>query len=168
MSTFYTEGDGAGLAAAVRTFFSTCKDAIKSGVTWSFPSGDVILDSSTGAVTGVWTGGALANVTSNGNAAFASGVGMRVVWETAGHTNNRRVRGSTYLVPLDINGYQTDGSITDATVTTVTTAANGLRTVVGSTPCIWHRPVDGANGVSHPVTAVTVPDKVTWLRSRRT
>jgi hypothetical protein len=109
-------------------------------------------------------------VAASGSSNWASGVGCRQRWLTAGITRGRRVRGSTFLVPLGQNLYDGTGSIADATVTALATAANTLRAADSGSMRIYSRPTSAANadGVAHAVTGSDLPDRVSWLRSRRT
>lgn len=168
ISTFYAVGtDGAALAAAVWDFFTSIKDEFPIGVTWTRPTGGETVDDNTGEINGTWTGGTGGTLSGTDSGPFARGVGMRIVWETAGVTGGRRVRGSTFLVPLGASRYQSDGSIIDARVTNVLTAGNALVTAMAGALVILTRNTPAHSGTSHEVTSVTVPDKTTWLTTRR-
>lgn len=170
VSTFYTTGDGASLQAALRTFFTAIQTAFPNlKGDWTFPSGGEIIDSATGELTGAWTGGTPATIPwASSNAVWASGVGARVRWETGAFARGRRVRGSTFLVPLNISAYDADGTIVGVFVTQIQTAANALVAAVPELT-VWSRPTAaGGDGGTATVTSAIVPDKVSWLRSRRT
>jgi hypothetical protein len=89
------------------------------------------------------------------------------VWRTSGLRHGRRVQGSTFIVPLALGSYQSDGTLVDANVTTIRNAA---QTLLGSQALqILSKATPGtSDGQANPVISVTVPDKVSWLRSRRT
>ncbi len=116
---------------------------------------------------GVWSAGTAGVVIASGVPEHAKGVGCRVVWDTAGITGTRRVRGSTYLVPLCVNQYDPSGTILDAAWLAFATAADVFRTAVGDLVVLTKK-TDEHSGTSHPVTGVRVPDRVSWLTSRRT
>lgn len=171
VSTFYTSGDGGDLQAGLHTFFTaiqTCFPNLKGA--WEFPAGGEIIESTTGALTGAWSGATPSSVPwAAPNALWMQGVGARIRWDTDGFLRGRRVRGATFLVPLNSSMIDSDGTILGAYLTTITTAANALITAVPQMS-IWSRPttVGGTDGGSTPVTSAFVPDHVSWLVSRRT
>lgn len=97
---------------------------------------------------------------------------MRVKWFTGGIVHGRMVQGSTFIVPLMTTAYETDGTLTSAVTSNASTAANTL--ISATDTVIWSRPFPGSTGnparagSSHAVIAATIPDKVSWLRTRRT
>lgn len=168
LSTFYFSGTMTGKPAAVVAFYTALAGAFAPGITWTIPSTGDDLEDSTGELTGAWTASGGATVVSSGTGVFAMGVGARVVWNTANVHLGRRVRGSTFLVPLSAAQYQADGTIVNATSTNIVNAGNTL--ISSTTPDfrIWSRPnAAGAFAVSTVVSA-TSPDTVSTLRSRRT
>jgi len=171
VSTFYTSGSGASLATALQTFFTSVQSAFpNASVSWDFPAGGEIIDSASGHLVGAWSGGSAVTITAAApGSGWASGVGTRIVWNTAGVVNFRRVRGSTFMVPLGIGAYDSDGTIVSGTLTVLRNASAALLTSV-PTLSVWSRPPKGQDfgGGVNPITSATVPDKVSWLRSRRT
>lgn len=171
LSTFYESPEsGVGGADAIEAFFDAIKGAVPDGVNWTIPSNGDLITAETGDLVGVWsdpgTGGV---VSSSGGAAFVNGTGARVVWNTAGLFEGRRVRGSTFIVPLVSGAFEGAGNINSGNVTLLQNAAN---TLVGALDnfAIWSRPNNAAgdNGEANQVTSASVPDKVSWLRGRRT
>lgn len=168
LTTFYTPTTGTGLPAAVKAFFTTLAPTFPTSVTWTIPQdGDTISDA-TGDLTGTWSepsGGG--QVSGSVSTAFARGVGAQVRWSTGGLRGGRRVIGSTFLVPLATGAYDTDGSLQPTTVTLLSNAANTLHGAASL--MVWSRPSarNGA-GTSSAVTGVQIPDRVSWLRTRRT
>lgn len=171
ISTFYTSNsDPSAFYTAVRAFFVAVGPSIATGVTFSFTgSGDTIEDT-TGELNGSWSMTTPTAVAASGSSNWAMGVGARVRWLTAGITRGRRVRGATFLVPLGGNLYDGTGSIADATVTTLANAANTLRAADSGSMRIYSRPsgAGATDGAAHAVTSSDLPDRVSWLRSRRT
>lgn len=104
----------------------------------------------------------------SGAAGFALGVGARVVWNTSGIFGGRRVRGSTFIVPLTIGSYEGAGQITAGVIATMQGAANTLAGFGPDGMFIWSRPQPGTPGEAQTVTGAIAPDRVSWLRSRRT
>lgn len=169
LSMFYSNPtDVVTTVVALKAFFTSLSTGCPTGLTWNFPTAGDEFDDATGTLTGGWTGGAGGSVAASGGAGtYAQGVGFRVRWGTGGIVGGRRVKGSTFLIPVLGSVYESNGTISNAIVTTLQTAANLL--VTNGTTIIWHRPdPGGSNGSSHIVLDAQVPDKVSTLRSRRT
>ena len=171
VSTFYfPAGGGAAGVPLLRTFFSAIQTALPNlSVTWTFPAGGETIDAGTGALVGAWTGATPSSlIVGASNAQWLAGVGARIQWNTDAVSRGRRVRGATFIVPLNGSASSSDGTIVDTFVTQIQTASNTL--VSGSDITIWSRPsAPGlADGGSATVTSAQVPDRVSWLRSRRT
>ena len=169
ISTFYSNASGGvGLADAVLDFFDATKTLFPFNLQWTVPSnGDVIQDT-TGDLTGTWSSpGEGGTVTTSGAANWTQGVGTRIVWNTAGLFHGRRVKGSTFLVPLWSGAYEGAGNITAATISTLQSAGNAL---IAAHPdlVVWSNPRGGSDGEVNVISSCTVPDAVSWLRSRRT
>lgn len=168
VSTFYLAEGATGFLADINVFWGNVGNRFPAGITWNTPSSGDLIDVATGNLTGTWTEPGTSSVNSSGTGSFASGVGVRIQWATSGVTNGRRVRGSTFLVPLTTACYQADGTIDGAILGGLLTSAAALSSGLGSDHMIWTRPKGGGGGKANPVIGVTVPDKVSWLRSRRT
>jgi hypothetical protein len=97
-------------------------------------------------------------------------VGARVKWNTNGLFGDRKVVGSTFIVPLIINAYEGAGNLTSAVITNLQSAANALVTDMAGDMVIWSRGRVGGPpiGEKNAVVSASAPDKVSWLRSRRT
>lgn len=168
VSTFYTSLPTNSLKTALSTFYTAIAGLVPTTVTWTIPSSGDTINDANGDIDGTWSeAGGDATVVSTLAGAYANGVGARVVWRTSGIRHGRRVVGSTFIVPLALGSYQSDGTLVDANVTTIKNAA---QTLLGSQALrILSKETPGTNdGMSSPVISVTVPDKVSWLRSRRT
>lgn len=168
LSTFYVTSGTSGAPAAIAAFFNTIKAAMKSGESVYVPNTGDTIDVATGQINGTWTSGTSSTVVFTGSNQFAAGVGTRVAWLTSGIRAGRRVRGATYLVPLDASVYFTDGKIVASTVTAIQTAANTLLAALPGTLCIYSRPSGSLPGMSSPIDSALVNGQVSWLRSRRT
>lgn len=171
VSTFYVRAPIApnDFVGALDTFFTTCVVNMPNSVTVNVQRSGEVIDETSGELVELWSSSLAANPRSGTDAGvFAAGVGARIVWNTAGVTNGRRVRGSTYLVPLGAGQFQSDGTINNTSRTTYENAANTLRAALPGSLCIWTRAVGGAGGKSSDVVSATMPDRVSWLRSRRT
>lgn len=171
LSTFYFDQAGSGFPADVRAFFEAIKANIPSNVTITVPNDGDIIEDTTGALTGAWSepsGGGITTGTFSGD--YPQGVGTRVVWNTAGIYRGRRVKGSTFIVPIGGALFGTSGFLDPATQSIIQGAADTF-VASGSQPLVWSRPSDVApatSGESNAVSSATVPAAVSWLRSRRT
>lgn len=170
VSTFYTEGDPLQLQLAAKTFFSgTLLSAVPVGLTFTVPANGETLESSTGTLTGAWAEGTAQTTSGTSTNGYAAGVGTRIVWNTGQVVGGRRVRGSTYLVPLAGNFYDVDGTIVNSVRANLETAAQAMITALGDDMVVWSRNTAGlADGAISTISSASIPDKVSWLRSRRT
>lgn len=169
LSTFYEAPSSAvGGADDIQAFFEAIKAYVPTGVQWTIPSNGDLIESTTGALAGSWsdpgTGG---TVTATGLGQFANGVGTRIVWNTDGLFHDRRVKGSTFIVPLVVSAYEGAGNITSGALAALQAAADGLVAAMPDMK-IWSNPRGGVDGEVSQVLSATVPDRVSWLRSRRT
>lgn len=168
LSTFYALDTSPGFPAAVHNFLAAFASLMPAGTSIRVPNNGDVIDPATGALTGAWSDGsapALVNGVAGGN--YARGVGMQVRWTTSGIVAGRRVQGSTFIVPLASIVYDTDGTISGVNVTAATTAATAYVTAAPYA-VIWSRPTDARAGSTNLITGGFGPDRVSWLRSRRT
>ena len=174
LSTFYTSviaPSGADLTdarASVASFFTELQGVTGNTTTTFVPKSGDVVDIDTGEIAGGWTaGGVPGQNLAESTGAYAQGVGARIVWTTNGIHKRRRVRGGTFVVPLAGAMYDSDGTLTPTCVNRLTTAAQFLLGPIQFQ--IWSRPSPGGSGgMAFPITGFTVPDRVSWLRSRRT
>jgi len=129
-----------------------------------------ILEDTTGALLEFMTATPDTTRVGTQTANYAAGVGLCVNWRTNGVRNSRRVRGRTFVVPLGINSYATDGTL-DATKLAAFRAASAVL-VSGATAGdlgVWARPTapGASDGVWYVATASSINDKVAYLSSRR-
>lgn len=95
--------------------------------------------------------------------------GAVVSWKTADVKAGKRVQGRTFLVPLNDAAFQSDGTLSTATLTEAGEFATAMGDA-GATDLVhvvWSRPRPGVAGSKHGITGYTVPDKAAVLRSRR-
>jgi hypothetical protein len=166
LSVFYTNF-GSDATTELGTFFNAIKANVPAACSWNIPSSGDVIDETTGFITGSWIGGVAASIAATGAGAYAAGTGCYIRWQTSGIVAGRRVRGRTFICPILGGLYQGDGTIADATLAQINTAANTL--VLAGKLRIWHRPTTrgSGDGAAFTVTAAQGPDKVTSLRSRR-
>lgn len=169
VSVFHcADGDAGTVVPAIASFFNAIKGQFPPGLQWTFPNSGDVLDEPSGDVTGVWTiGSTPAPVAAGGTGSFSLGVGGRVVWSTNDFIGGRRVKGATFLAPLQASSFEGAGALVSALLTAVNSAAAAL-IVAAPTLCIYTRKTATHTGSQHPITSGQMPDAVSWLRSRRT
>jgi len=171
LSVFYsTASTPTTYLTALRGFFFSIAGLFPTDLTLTFPGGGDVFEATTGELVGDWTSTAPAVVTGTQAGAYAKGVGCRLVWRTAGITRGRRVRGSTFMVPIAANQYDTNGTLQGSVVSSLEGAGATLIAADSASMRIWTRPsASGASdGADHEITSAVSPDSVSWLRSRRT
>ena len=167
LTTFHFTLGAIGKAAGVAAFFDAIKNQFPSPLTWSIPNTGDMIEDTTGALSGTWTEGSPASVVATGAASFyVQGVGARVKWRTSSIVGGRRVVGSTFLAPVLGEKFSGSGAITEDMRSAFALAASDLLEAV-ETMVIWSRPTSTRAGDSYNVVSAEVPDKVSWLRSRR-
>lgn len=174
-TNWYGLSDGDAVAAAnalgprMRSFFFALAALLPTGVTVQVQRTYQVVDGITGAIT---SEGSLtaqpAGITGTGGTAYSAASGAVVNWETGLFNNaGHKIRGRSYLVPLT-GCYDTDGSLSQAAITTLSNAAVGALGGTGSLG-VWSRPPQGTHtgGVFRTASAASVHDKACILRSRR-
>lgn len=169
LTTFYVKPDSTvGEADDIAAFFDALKSAITTAVTITVPSSGDILEDTTGVLVGTWsdpgTGGVITGTSAEN---FVMGAGARVRWNTSGIHAGRRVKGTTFIAPIQISSYSGTSALSAPFQAAFQTAADALVAAVPEL-AIWSRPKPGLSGESNLVESATVPDAVSWLRSRRT
>ena len=168
-STFYSTDVSGSLQTALNTFFQAIRNRIPNTATVHLATSGDVIESTTGALAGVWTSGTGFDMDGTDAGAFTLGVGPRFVWTTSGVTNGRRVRGAFFMCPSSGSTFGLNGRINAPVLTAFQTAANDLVAAASPGFVIWHRPTPGgSDGVAHPVTGAQVPSDPSWLTSRRT
>lgn len=163
---YWSDGTGPNLTAW-NAFLTAIVGRFPTVVTWQSQNSGDRLDEATGAIVGSWSGTAQSAVVGTGAGSYSAPVGSVVNWRTAGIVGGKRVRGRSFLVPMAGAAYDSDGTIAAAALTTLRTALATFVTAAAADLRVWHRPVDGAGGSQHVVTAADIPDKAAVLRSRR-
>lgn len=152
----------------VKDYFDDIKDYFPSPLSWSIPNSGDTFDDATGTLVGGWTGVNGGTVNATSSAPYAAGTGSYVAWGTAAIVGGRRLKGRTFLCPLNKDYFDNSGTIVNSAVTVMQTAA-ALLAATGVLH-VWHRPSSpgGSDGSSSAVTSGTQLDRVTSLRTRRT
>lgn len=165
----FTDEDGAAAAAfAVSAFFRGVADALPTGLTIQVQGTADVIDEASGQITSVMDFASPTQVVGTGGATYSAATGAVVNWNSQDYVNGRRVRGRTFLVPLDSAAFDDNGDISSTVLGDLRAEADELVTATLEHPmCVWHRPVNGSGGSSHVVSTATVPDLGAVLRSRR-
>lgn len=168
LTTFFAENDSTvGISGAAANLFDAVKGMIPTGTSIFIPNGGDVIDETTGTLVGTWGVGTGTTITCSGGGSFAGGVGARVVWETGTVRGGRRVRGSTFIVPLVVSYYDSQGTISSAGITAIQAGIDSFMAAILARGRVWSRPRPGLAGAGVVISSGTVPDKVSWLRSRR-
>lgn len=169
VSTYYFTATASGFPADLQTFFQAIKSALPDDVTITVPNAGDVIDETNGTLQNVWTDSGGSTTTGTASGAFQQGSGGRVKWLTGGIHNDRRVIGSTFLVPMASLAFTTFGIMDTASQAVIQTAASALVSAVTPDMVIWSKPTPpgGSDGESNAVIAASVPLYVTQLRSRR-
>ena len=171
---FLSDGDATAAANAaaprVRTFWDTIKPHINVDCSVDVNRTYQVLDSVTGNISAeALLSSAPATVVGTGVGTYAAPVGACITWET-GLFNSRghRVRGRSYIVPMNGASMQNDGTLADATVTSLESAGGAL---IAASPLmlVWTRPSTptSSDGTARTITSARVADRAAVLRSRR-
>jgi len=168
VTTFYVDEAATGFTADIVTFWDGIKGLIPNTVQIVVPSSGDLIDVANGEITGTWNEVGGDDVIGTDPTGWVEGVGARIKWETSGIRNGRRVRGSTFVVPLGVQHFDSAGKLDAAAVTLGTNEATAFIGLLTPALRIWSRPNGGPNGQSNEVIGGTMPDAVSWLRSRRT
>lgn len=168
LTTFYAEADGTlAIQVGAAGFFEAVKGLIPTGTSIRVPQGGDLIDEATGQLVGTWGSSGVTTVQGGGTGNFAAGVGCRVTWETAAIRGGRRVRGSTFIVPIRVTAFDADGTLSSATMTALDAGISAMMAQVPTQMRVWSRPRPGLAGAAVQVTRGVAHDKVSWLRSRR-
>lgn len=168
VSTLYWDEADSGFVAKLNTFWTSLAAWIPTGIVITTQGSGDLLDVASGTLSGTWTDGGTSTVATTGAGVFSQGVGVRASWLTSGIRNGRRVRGSTFIVPIIGAAYATDGTPAGASMTAFNNAAQALVTAAASHMRVYSRPSAAGAGQQNTVISSNVSDAVSWLRTRRT
>lgn len=169
VSTFYWDASEVGGPALIRAFFDDIKASLPDQVTITVDGTGDILNDTNGNLVGTWTEDPGAVVTGTSTGDQIEGVGTRVRWNTNGIHGGRRVKGTTFIVPLPREAFDATGIPGTIVTAALQAAADDLVEASADHMWIWSRPSPGGSDGEHSaVTGASVPRLTSWLRSRRT
>ena len=159
---------------AVAAFWNSIKSEIPNDVTLTV-SGEVqMFATATGELGPIYTSATPPAAIVGGSAlAYSAASGYKINIRTGDVKNNRRVRGSIFVVPSSINVYDNNGNVSSSVATAVSTAQATLRTTLAGPNIalgVWSRPKGSptpSGGTFHETTGLDVSTKVAVLRGRR-
>lgn len=136
-----------------------------------------VYDTGTGELIGSNTAGtAPAVVAGTSSASYAGGAGAKITWATGSIRDGRRVRGSTFIVPISSSVYTAVGTIGTATITSVNNASATLISALTTgtmSLAVWSRPREATetlparSGLAYDVESGSLGTKTAILRGRR-
>lgn len=161
-----TAADGA--AARVRAAFAAMRAHLPTQTFVAIQTEAAILNSDTGETVGTVDVEEEPVGSSASGTTHAGPVGAVVNWRTNDYRFGRRIRGRTFMVPLNSNAYEGDGTLSTGARGDLQTFADTMVSGTGGAEFgVWSRPRNGSGGVFATVTSGTVPDMAAVLRSRR-
>jgi hypothetical protein len=93
--------------------------------------------------------------------------GACISYGTNGFPGGKRLRGRMFLVPMQLEAFQNDGTLAASTLTTLNAGFAAYITDNDAVPVVWHRPTTLNPGSTFPIVTQVCRDKVAVLRSRR-
>lgn len=154
----YDVGQGFGQLAAV----------LPDGVRVEVEQEAHILDSDTGEILGFANTDGFATTGDGTSGSYSAPTGAVITWNTNDYRFGRRIRGRTFLVPLDGGAYEADGTLTSDAIDRCERFGNRIVDGSGSASFgVWSRPRGGSGGVFATAVGYRVPDMAAVLRSRR-
>jgi len=153
------------LANRCRAYFAAIANLVPNGIVWDFPAEVAELDTVTGQLVNVTPITKPVDVSSNGGVGvYARPAGARTDWLTGAIVSGRRLRGRTFLVPINSAQFDTAGTLVAGAISTMNAAATTyIGTSASFSPSVWSR----THGIQADIIAFNVPDTVAVLRSRR-
>lgn len=164
-NTFYQVGDVD--LEIYKTFYDALEASIPSDVTISYPSSNLTYDSATGNVLSSWSATGQLDTIGTSGTDWARGVGAVLNWETTAFLNNRRVRGRSFLVPMEAASFDADGNVDPGFRSSVEGFAQTFIDDLDGALAVWHRPINSAGGQNYIVESCSVSGTPAILRSRR-
>ena len=178
VSTFYAL-NGETFITGLYTFFYALRTLLPADVTITIENTGDVLDSTNGDLVDVWAGEAQTPVVGTASGAYAAPVGVLMTWLTATISDSHRLRGRTYMVPVDGSQFGDNGQVAPSPLGYFQTAGDTLVEDGAANWVIWRRPrlakaADGSrkavtarDGLIGVVSACTVGSSPAILTSRR-
>lgn len=151
----------------VQSAYDFLAQILNIGTAVAVPNSGDIIEDTTGALVGTWTGTGGHQTLGTARGVVAGGVGACVTWKTTTIAGAHRLQGRTFIVPLDSACYDNTGLLNSTAQSVLNGFGSQLR--AAGPFAIWHRPTTkgATNGSSGPVTSHRLSSKVAVLHSRR-
>lgn len=174
VSTFHfltaNEAGRQGIVGRIQALFAAWTSVLPDDVTVSFDSEITEVDTASGELVAAFPVTPGTPVTGVNTGVWAAGAGFRVVWSTGDIRLGRRVRGSTFIVPVHAASFTNTGkpgpNSSDDVVTAAQACVNGLSTD-GTPMVVYSRPKPGLPGAVSLVDKASVSSVAATLRSRK-
>ena len=155
-------------AQRVRDAFAAMRSRLPTQTFVAVQPEAAILDSDSGKIVGTVDVEVAPVGSSASGTTHAGPVGAVVNWRTNDYRFGRRIRGRTFLVPLNSSSYEGNGTLLDTARADLQEFADTMMGGTGDVDFgVWSRPRNGSGGVFASVTSAAVPDMAAVLRSRR-
>lgn len=153
--------------AAIKAAFTASAGALSANQVITIPGSGDTIDDRTGELLSVWSATGGGTVPGMGTGNCVAGVGGVLGWTTGGIVNGRKLRGRTFISPLDAAAWDQDGTLKPQYLTYLQNLGNAL--MAAGPLAVWHRPTTkgGSDGNSYGVISCKVRDKAAYLSSRR-
>lgn len=159
---------------AVRTFWDSLKANLPDEVKLTVSPVIDDYDTVTGDLMGSYVAGtAPLVVAGTSSSGYAGGAGGKMIWNTGQIRNGKRVKGSTFIVPLSLGVFSTTGSVGTTFVSLANTSAASLLSQLaagGTSLAVWSRPGTPEKpraGFATEVLTGSLSNKSAILRGRR-
>lgn len=157
-----TGGTATEATVAAAGFWRACQAAFSSSCVWNTLADVEVVDSATGQIVGVSSGGAESGLGVDNTDYLPTATQGLIRLRTGVFVNGREVRGRIF-VPGLTEGDTADGQLASAAEVILQDALTAVITVPPVDLLVYSR----KNGVAHPVVAGSVWNQFAVLRSRR-
>lgn len=157
-------------ADRVANSLTAARNLFFAGFTWSVSSQVDKIDAANGNVTETLGVTGSTGVGGSGTGWAPTPIAVLVRFETDLFIAGKRVRGRTYLSPIDVSMLEGDGTPSATAIAHATSFATSMEDAGTTTldHVIWHRPKTGmTDGQFATVSGAVVPNKYAVLRTRR-
>lgn len=150
----------------LQVFWESMAGDLPTGVSIQVEAAGDVIDSATGNLVSQWVANEVPVVEGAGGNGYAAPVGACIDWLTETIANHKRLRGRSFIVPLDAGAFTGDGTLNGTLIGHLEEYATAFIESQSTSFVIWHRGT-GTNGSVGLVTSAHVPDLAAVLRSRR-
>lgn len=156
------------LVGYVTTFWTTMAAGLDNNVTFQVEGNPARYAATDGSLQEIFDASGSAVITGgvSGQACPRASQGL-IRWATQGITNNRVVKGRTFIPGIPAAQLTDAGGLSADAVAQYAAPANALIDATGDQVVVWSRPRPGTPGEEHRVTSASVWEQLAVLTSRR-